>query len=157
MAPKANATRAGSGILGPARWALLTQAVILLATRDLARYGHEGRWGVLMSPPMTESRVRDEWWSRLNPRRRRSVALIGVLGAFVVLWETYKLVWGAFGRENPVRPRRRHAPRIVCKRRGWAEMGHPILSLVAWCREESQEDRDGQHRACCLGSDVVDR
>ncbi|MEX0864095.1 MAG: ABC transporter permease [Acidimicrobiia bacterium] len=43
------------------------------------------------------------WWQRLGPRRRHLVSYSAVLVAFVLLWEGYKLVWGALGWTIPVR------------------------------------------------------
>jgi NitT/TauT family transport system permease protein len=44
------------------------------------------------------------WWNRLSPRRRRQLAVIGVMASLVLIWEAYKLVWSTLGWIVPVRP-----------------------------------------------------
>lgn len=54
-----------------------------------------------MEQASTKTRGR---WDNLSPKTRRAFSVIAIILALVALWEGYKLIWGAFGWENPVRP-----------------------------------------------------
>lgn len=44
------------------------------------------------------------WWAALPPRRRRIIAIVGVILTLAAIWEVYKLVWSSLGWIEPVRP-----------------------------------------------------
>jgi NitT/TauT family transport system permease protein len=55
-----------------------------------------------MSPTMTD--VDRGWWQGLTSGRRRLISFTAVFLVIILLWEGYKLIWGALGWIEPVRP-----------------------------------------------------
>ncbi len=64
---------------------------------------------------------------------RTGISMLGVVVAFVILWEGYKLIWTALGWESPVRPENRTMPHtwdIVLTLFEPAQRNGPALILV---------------------------
>lgn len=64
---------------------------------------------------------------------RTGISMVGVVVAFVILWEGYKLIWTALGWESPVRPDNRTMPHtwdIVMALFEPAQRNGPPLILV---------------------------